>query len=71
MDTEWSESMGKLSLAKQYAFYNSKYKAVNRTKNKGIDAGQRLLPEKLIPWEVWSRWIKPSQCSLLAWDLTR
>lgn len=67
---EWSELIGKLSLAKQCAFYNSKYEVVNQTKNKGIDAGQRLLLEKLIPWKVWSWWIKLTQRDLLAWDLT-
>lgn len=70
MDMEWSESIGKLSLSKQCAFYNSKYKVVNRTKNKSIDAGWRLLLEKLIPWKGWSRWIKPTHCRLLVWGLT-
>lgn len=55
MGMEWPESIRKLSLAKQCAFYNSKYKAVNQIKNKDIDAGQRLLLQKLISWKVWSR----------------
>ena len=71
MDMVWSESIGKLSLAKQCAFYNSKYKVVNRTQNKGIDAGWRLLLEKLIPWKGWSWWIKLTHCGLLVWGLTR
>ena len=60
--TEWSEQIGKLSLAKQCAFYSRKYKVINRTKNKGIDARRRLLLEKLICWKVWSWWIKLTQC---------
>lgn len=71
MDLAWSESIGNLSLAKQCAFYDSKSEVVNRTKDKSIDAGERLLLKKLIPWEVWSRWIKPTQCVRLASDLTR
>lgn len=55
MGMEWSESISQLSLAKQCAFYNSKYKAVDQIKNKGIGAEQRLLLQKLILWKVWSQ----------------
>lgn len=68
---EWSESISKLSLAKQCAFYNSKYKVVNRTKNKGIDAGGRLLLKKPVSLKDWSQWLKPTQRGLLIWIVTR
>lgn len=61
------DGIAKLSLAKECAFCSSKYKVINRTRNKGMGAGQRLLLGKLLPWKVWPRWVKVTHCRLLVW----